>query len=402
MPLGSIQAAASDDRRQRALESLQLPEHQPDERFDRITRLARTVFGVPMTTITILDGDRAWFPSAQGFDAIEMPRKDTFCDRTTQEDRVIVVEDATLDERFDHLPVVRDGAVRFYAGHPLRDSLDNVIGTFCLFDAVPRRLDAEHLVAFTDLAFWAEQELVRSAEMTHAGNVQASLLPARAFRNAEWEVTGFCLPALAVGGDFYDYDVTDDVLHLSLGDVMGKGTGAALLGAGVRSAIRGTNAAVTAGVDLGVTATQVARSMRDDLGRAESFVTLFELAVDLADGSTRYVDAGSGLCLLLGPDGLVTRLGSHDRPFGVLDDDHWTEHETVLSPGSRLLVFSDGLLDLVEDPMDWVGPIGEMMRTADNIDALVAQIADLARDRIALDDVTVVAVFRQPAPGPAQ
>ncbi len=399
MPLGSMEAASSDERRQRALESLQLPEHQPDERFDRITRLARTVFRVPMTTITVLDGERAWFPSSQGIGVTEMPRKDTFCDRTTEEARVILVEDATLDERFDHLPAVRNGDIRFYAGHPLRDSLGNVIGTFCLFDAVPRQLDAEHLVAFEDMAFWAEQELVRSAEMTHAGSVQASLLPARAFRSADWEVTGFCLPALAVGGDFYDYDVTDEVLHLSLGDVMGKGTGAALLGAGVRAAIRGTNAAVTAGVDLGVTATQVARSLRDDLGRAESFVTLFELAVDLTDGAARYVDAGSGLCLRLGPDGVVTRLGSHDRPFGVLDDDHWTEHETVLPPGSRLLVFSDGLLDLVDDPMDWVAPIGELMRTADDVDGLVRQLAALARDRIALDDVTVVAVFRRPDSG---
>ena len=57
---------------------------QRDERLDRITRLAQRVFGSAWTSITVLDDDRAWFPSAQGFDIPVMAREDTFCNRTTE------------------------------------------------------------------------------------------------------------------------------------------------------------------------------------------------------------------------------------------------------------------------------------------------------------------------------
>ncbi|GEP37334.1 hypothetical protein NPS01_09970 [Nocardioides psychrotolerans] len=401
-PSGPTRDPVVEERRQRAVESLQLSEGQKDERFERITRLARTVFGVPMTTITILDNDRAWFPSAQGVDVSEMPRVETFCDRTTDEGRLLMVEDASQDERFRHLPLVEHGHVRFYAGHPLRDAIGNVVGTFCIYDSEPRTLDGDLLVAFRDMAAWAEQELVSSAEMSQAGHVQASMLPARAVRTGGWEINGLCLPALAVGGDFYDYGVTNGVVHLGLGDVMGKGTGAALVGAGVRAAIRSTNAAVTAGVDLGITATQVARSLLPDLERTESFVTLFEAAIDLDDGFTRYVDAGAGLCLLVHGDGSEQRLDSVDRPFGILPDDHWSEHQVTLEPGSRMLVFSDGLLDLIDDPIEWWHEVGALMRRADDVGTLLELVARLARDRTALDDVTAVAVFRAPVAGDAR
>ena len=396
----SVRDPDVEERRQRAVESLQLLERGGNERYDRITRLARLLFGVSRTSITVLDGERAWFPSSEGFDVEEVPRNESFCNRTTDLGKLIVVEDAARDERFEHLRLVRDGDVRFYAGHPLRDAIGNVVGVFCLYDSQPRTLEGELLDAFRDMAAWAEQELVSSTEMSQAGRVQASLLPAKAIRVGGWDVNGLCLPALAVGGDFYDYVVTNGVVHIALGDVMGKGTGAALVGAGARAAIRGTNAAVTAGVDLGVTATQVARSLLADLERAESFVTLFQTAIDLDDGYTRYVDAGSGLCLVLTPDGDTLRLDSKDRPFGILPDDHWTEQEITLEPGSRMLVFSDGLLDLIDDPIEWWVPIGDLMREAADADALLAAVAQLARNRTALDDVTAVAVFRRTEDAP--
>lgn len=386
--------ASPEARRQRAVDSLGLAVDRSHERLDVIARVARTLFAVDMSTVTVLDHDRAWFPAAAGYSGDTCPRSDTFCDRTTREDTLIVVPDATLDQRFTHLDIVSSGAIRFYAGAPLRDASGNVVGTFCLFNSTPRELEGDELVAFLDLASWAERELVASAEMSAAGRVQAAMLPSLPLQVDEWEIRGFCQPALTVGGDFFDYGLGHDVAHLGLGDVMGKGTSAALVGAGVRAAFRGTHAAVVDGLDLGLAATRVARSLADDLERAESFVTLFTCALDLPTGRARYIDAGAGLTLVVRADGSVERLTSEDRPLGIMPGDRWTQHETVLEPGDRMVVFSDGILDLLDDPLHWWERAGEMVREATDTTDLLGAVARLSRDRTPLDDVTVLAVFR--------
>jgi sigma-B regulation protein RsbU (phosphoserine phosphatase) len=389
-------AAHVEVNRQRAVDNLVLTEGRTNPRLDQLTRMARTMFQVAVSTVTVLDRDRAWFPAVAGFGGDPMPRSETFCDRTTREDALILVPDATVDPRFAHLEAVTTGGVRFYAGAPLRDTGGNVVGTFCLYDVSPRVLEGDQLVAFLDLASWAEQELVAAAEMSAAGRVQASMLPAAPMSTDDWDVQGFCLPSSAVGGDSFDYGVANGVVQVGLGDVMGKGTGAALVGAGVRAAFRGCHVAVTQGLDLGLAVTQVARALRGDLDRAESFVTLFTAAVDLADGSTRFVDAGAGLTIVVRADGRVDQLGSEDRPLGILDDDCWTEHRTTLAPGDRMVILSDGILDLLDDPLRWWEPIGRLVHQAHDAADLLVSLATLTRTRTPLDDVTALAVFRAP------
>ncbi|NYD41680.1 PP2C family protein-serine/threonine phosphatase [Nocardioides panaciterrulae] len=386
--------SADEERRQRTVTALGLIEDGPQERFDRIARLATTIFGVPMAAITVFDGDRAWFPGQHGFASGPVPRDRTLCERTVVEGRLIVCDDTRLDPRFRDKEGVREGRVVFYAGHPLRDRSGTIIGTLCIYDDRPRHLTDDQVTALGDLASWAERELRSEAEMSAAGAVQSAMLPPGDLEVDGWHVAGICRPALAVGGDFYDYGVAHGTLHVGMGDVMGKGTGAALVGAGARAALRGTHAAVTAGADLGVTITHVARSLLPDLERAESFVTLFEAAVDLEDGLIRYVDAGMGLALLRHADGTLERLVGRDRPLGVLPDDHWTEHEAELGPGDRMIVFSDGLLDLLDDPDTWLDAVAELLAGHDTATALLAVVASLTEDRVALDDVTVVAVYR--------
>jgi hypothetical protein len=372
------------------------PWRQRTDRLDRVTRLARTIFGVDWTTVTVLDEDTAWFPSAQGLDpATVMPRRDTFCDATGRVDTTLVVPDATADPRFARLPAVVDRGIRFYAGVPLHDASGQVLGVLCLYDTHARQLEPEQRETLEDLAAWAEQELQSSAELVRAAEVQTSMLPSGPLAVEGWDVHGMCLPSLAVGGDLFDYAVSQDVLHVGLGDVMGKGTGAALLGAGVRTALRRTHPAVVAGVDLGITVTQVARGLTADLQRADSFVTLFEAAIDLDDGFMRYVDGGMGLCLVVRADGGLDRLSSDDLPLGVLADTHWTEQDTTLEPGDRLLLFSDGLLDLVDDQVEWWTPIGRLVREHDDAGSLLTTIARMTATGSPTDDVTVVAVFRR-------
>lgn len=384
-----------EERRLRAVEGLLLADTGLQERLSRITRLAKLSVRARWAAVTVLDDDRATFPAATGFTPGPTARDQTFCDTATEADQVLEVPDARLDPRFVDLDLVRSGEVVFYAGHPLHDSQGNVVGVLCVFDVRPRTLEEEERQALRDLAYWAEQELTSADDMAAAERVQSSMLPALPLAEDGWEVRGMCLPALAVGGDFFDYAVTDGVVDLVLGDVMGKGTGAALVGAGVRAAIRGSHTAVAAGVDLGITSTQVARALMPDLERAGAFVTLLQVAIDLDDGYTRYVDAGMGLGLVVRADGSIERMGSDDLPYGVVADAHWTEHRLDLAPGDRLVVFSDGVLDLMAPDADWAEVVGDLARSAPDVGSLLAAVTELARGGAALDDVTVLAVFRK-------
>lgn len=384
----------SEERRQRAVDSLGLGEDVRDVRFDRITRVARTLLDTAMSTITVLDRDRACYPGATGFDGVPMPREQTFCHAATLDDRLTVVPDARTDPRFADLDAVRDGTVRFYAGVPLRDAVGNVVGVLCVFDPEPATLDGDRREALLDLAVWAEQELVSYADNAAAARVQAALLPVQPLRLQGWEAAGVCVPALAVGGDFYDYGVGRGVLHVGLGDVMGKGTGAALVGAGVRAAVRAAHLDVVAGADLGDNATRVSLALVPDLERAGSFAALFEAAIDLATGDVRYVDAGLGLAVVVRADGRVDRLTSADRPFGLLPGDTWQQHRADLGPGDALVVPSDGLLDLLEQPTGWVEALGGLVAGCTGTEEVLRRVTALTRDGVPLDDVTVLVVRR--------
>ena len=117
--------------------------------------------------------------------------------------------------------------------------------------------------------------------------------------------------------------------------------------------------------------------------------------MNLDDGHLRYVDAGMGLCLVVRADGRTERLFADNLPVGVLPDDQWTEQQTTLEPGDRLLLFSDGLLDLVDDPVCWWEPIGRLVSEHDHPSTLLDTIAQLTVETVPTDDVTAVAVYRR-------
>ena len=131
-----------------------------EERFDRITRLARRVFDVPIALVSLVDAERQWFKSRQGIDVAETPRDLSFCAHAIHEDAVFLVPDALTDPRFaDNPAVTGDLRVRFYAGRPVRVD-GRRVGTLCLVDQRPRELREDDVRALDDLAALVEQELL--------------------------------------------------------------------------------------------------------------------------------------------------------------------------------------------------------------------------------------------------
>ena len=150
----------NEDQRLQALRALRLLDTPPEERFDRLTRLVRRVFDVPIALVSLVDESRQWFKSCQGLDVGETDREISFCGHAILDDRVFEVCDALADWRFADNPlVIGPPYIRYYAGRPLRAPGGNRIGTLCMIDRRPRRLSAEDLRVFEDLAALAEAEL---------------------------------------------------------------------------------------------------------------------------------------------------------------------------------------------------------------------------------------------------
>lgn len=136
-----------------ALRELGLLDTKANEAFDRITRLAGQLFGVPIALISLVDQDRQWFKSRVGLLAQQTPREQAFCNYTIQSDVVLVVPNATEDSRFCANPLVLgEPGIRFYAGAPLITREGFRIGSLCVIDIAPRALSLAQQQMLSDLA----------------------------------------------------------------------------------------------------------------------------------------------------------------------------------------------------------------------------------------------------------
>ena len=158
-----------------ALREMNMVDTPIEERFERITRMACRLFGVPIAAVSLLEADRQWFKSIHGLPCSQTSRDISFCGHTILADTMFVVQDAREDERFADNPLVVDEPnIVFYAGVPLRAENGSNVGTLCLIDRAPKRLSREDRQILTDLAALAEAEL----RVLAAGAVQAELIEA--------------------------------------------------------------------------------------------------------------------------------------------------------------------------------------------------------------------------------
>lgn len=134
-----------------------------EERFERITRLARQAMGVPVAAITTVKDDRQWFKSVNGWLVTELPMSKSLCNEVIKTGEPIIVQDTLNDLHLMSNPFVCNGPkFRFYAGYAIKDSAGETIGSFCVMDVKPRITDAKFAVALADLGQMAQHELASS------------------------------------------------------------------------------------------------------------------------------------------------------------------------------------------------------------------------------------------------
>ena len=380
----------ADLRRQRALDALNIVDTPPEQRFDRVTRLAQQLFGVETVTIAFIDRDRQWFKSKVGAEHFEGPRSTAFCDVTIRTPETLVVEDASVDYRFSDNPLVlAQSGIRFYAGHPLEAPGGERVGTLCLFDPKPRVFADADRVLLRDLALWVQNELSIADEQQRASEVQRGLLPKNTVSLTGYELAGACAPASSIGGDFYDWYPTDGGVTFTLADVMGKGMGAAIIAATVRAVLRsGRQFGISTAVQMAATA------LEDDLESTGSFVTMLHGHLDGASGDVHYIDAGHGLSLVVRADGTTQRLSSDGLPLGIDADSSWAIQCIRLEPGDILVSLSDGVLDIFDGSLASLDEVEAIVRRSPSSQAIVDTLVALATGQQVGDDFTVLAVRR--------
>jgi len=373
-----------------ALDNLQLMGSPGEERFDRITRMARELFGVPLALVNLLD-DEVLFtksPQSAGVTAT-IARTGTFCDVTVQQTEMLIVYDAREDDRFAHSPAVVRDSIRFYAGRALAVDGGQRVGTLCLLDTEPRNLNDSQRILLDEMAIWVERELQETANRDRESAVQQQLLPQPRQVAAEFTIAGMNIPYHHVGGDFYRWNDDGDSVDITLADVMGKGVGAAILAATVRAgflAQQGTGPAEAI--------KQANLLLFSDFTATETFATAFHARLDAATGHLSFVDAGHGLTIVVHADGSFDRLTSSGLPLGVARYVTWSATTVPIRSGDTLLTFTDGLLDLYDGTLSALADIAKLVWRSKTPQEILDRIAELCDSGEATDDITVVALSR--------
>lgn len=134
--------------------SYQILDSLPEIELTELTELASLICDVPISLITLLDGERQWFKANIGLSVSETKQEDSFCQHALHNPKeVLVVNDSHSDIRFKNSPLVQgDPNIRFYAGAPLETPNGNVLGTLCIIDTKPRTISANQKKALQILA----------------------------------------------------------------------------------------------------------------------------------------------------------------------------------------------------------------------------------------------------------
>jgi phosphoserine phosphatase RsbU/P len=191
-------------------------------------------------------------------------------------------------------------------------------------------------------------------EIKIAQQIQATLSPSEPIKSDDFEVTGCCLPADKVGGDYFDYFFRKETqLDIVIADVSGHSIGPALFMVETRSAIRAqTNLLATPAETLGV----LNNFLFDDLDKSDYFITLFYLQYNIHTQRLRFANAGHPPPLLLNPfQKKIKELDAEGLILGIRKNVIFEEKTTMLVKGDLILFYTDGLIEAENADKEFFG-----------------------------------------------
>jgi hypothetical protein len=206
------------------------------------------------------------------------------------------------------------------------------------------KLDTSRLAVFPVLLVLMlelKDKLLARDEIEVARQVQLSLLPKARPSIAGWQVWSATTPANDVGGDLIDYiDGAGGRTGVALGDVAGKGMGAALLCAKLQATLRALAPSAPSLEALGASLNGVLERS----GLDNRYATLFYAEIDPHSPAVRYLNAGHNPALLV-RGGAIEPLEASSLPLGMLPGMSYTQGEAALAPGDLIVLYSDGITE---------------------------------------------------------
>ncbi len=227
-----------------------------------------------------------------------------------------------------------------------------------------------------------EQERLKR-ELELGRRIQHEMLPHVPLRVGATEIKGASVPAREVGGDFFNYfQLPSGQLALLVGDVSGKGVGAALLMANIQASLR-TRLAL--GQDLSVLADELDREIEAS-SPGPVYATLFVAILDPASRRLRYVNAGHNPQYVLRSDRRLEHLSASGLPIGLLAGRGYVEQSLELSAGDLLFFYTDGCVDVEDERDDLFG--------AERLEQLLTEFDPAGTDDVMVRVESALAAFR--------
>lgn len=231
-----------------------------------------------------------------------------------------------------------------------------------------------------------------------AAEIQTGLLPRNAPKLPGWDLAGSNQPCRTVGGDYYDFGLERGRLLLALGDVSGKGTGAALLMTVLRAAVR----AHWTEPSLSDAVSRINRTVCQNVPSSK-YVTFFLASLDPASGRLEFVNAGHNPPILVRAAGEVEKLSLGGLVLGIFEGVSYEGGSVVMGPGDTLVVYSDGVTETWDPDGEEYGEdklvalaVASRGQGADALQsAILSEIESFEQGARATDDRTLVVLKRE-------
>lgn len=271
----------------------------------------------------------------------------------------VLTSDAMSDPRFQSQHSVVLSQIRSVMAVPLASG-EEIFGMIYVDNPFNNRFQEEDLKVLTTIASVASIKIENERllderlekrrmeeELKVASEIQMRLQPFAPPRLEGWDMTGVSFPCREIGGDYYDFiqRKRDNRLVVAVGDVSGKGTGAALLMSSLHAAVRAQSQARS-------TISEVMGEINQYIfenSPPNKFLTLFYAELDPETGTLAYSNGGHNPPMMVRQNGDVERLETGGLPIGMMQGVAYEQAIVTFAPGDVLVIYSDGITESVNE-----------------------------------------------------